>query len=241
MRVLRRRDQIPIRVVGDTGVVLGAAMGGTRQGARHCRQGWRRATGRHDRSGEVASRRDTCLRPGGGRRSEVAVAYCRTACRGRAATMARLAQVEFSKQLPHAETVMPSDALENARQRLRPDRIVQRNHLVVFAASLRRDPHVRPPGAGSRTGTTQVPSVAWRSASPSSVSVGIARARRWLGDAAENRQGPSSGQHPHTTTTCSSTGCAHCARTGTDGRHVSSRTAGFPTNVTYNAPPPPMS
>ena len=38
---------------------------------------------------------------------------------------------------------MPGDALENARQRLRPDRIVQRDHFMVFAALLGRDAHMR--------------------------------------------------------------------------------------------------
>ena len=38
---------------------------------------------------------------------------------------------------------MTGDALENARQRLRADRIVQRDHLMVLAAFVRRDAHVR--------------------------------------------------------------------------------------------------
>ena len=56
---------------------------------------------------------------------------------------ARLSQVEFAQQLLDVDAVMPADALENARQRLRPDRIVQRDHLMVFAAFLRRDAHMR--------------------------------------------------------------------------------------------------
>ena len=55
----------------------------------------------------------------------------------------RLPQIELAQQLRDAHTVMPGDALQDARQSLRPDRIVQRNYFMVFAAFPGGNAHVR--------------------------------------------------------------------------------------------------
>ena len=57
--------------------------------------------------------------------------------------VAPLPQIKLAQQLSNADAVMPGNALQDARQGLRPDRIVQRNDLMVLAAFLGGDAHVR--------------------------------------------------------------------------------------------------
>ncbi len=56
---------------------------------------------------------------------------------------ARLPQAEPAQKLRDTDAVMAGDALQDARRRLRADRIVQRDHLVVLAVFLRCDTHMR--------------------------------------------------------------------------------------------------
>ncbi len=49
---------------------------------------------------------------------------------------ARLPQVKLAQQLPNADAVMVGDALQNAGQGLGPDRIVQRDDLMMLAICL---------------------------------------------------------------------------------------------------------
>ena len=57
---------------------------------------------------------------------------------------------------------MPGDALQNARQCLRPDRVVQGDDFVVFTTILRRDSHVRAPlSCRFVSPVVEVPPAAW--------------------------------------------------------------------------------
>ena len=55
----------------------------------------------------------------------------------------RLLPVKPAQQLLNSDTVIAGNALQDTLQRLRPDRIVQWDHLMVLATFAGRNAHVR--------------------------------------------------------------------------------------------------